>query len=130
MLININSIYGHVTNVFWPPFFNRFFLKILFQKCKCIHVLQPNFIEKKNPLGKWFFKIWSHDCFCKKEKLFFGPHFTMLCVLILFSFLFWFMVVLGVYKYGASFVPKFLWESTQKRLSPSGPLLCTNGSKE
>ena len=44
------------------------------------------------------------------------------------------MVVLGVglYTYGASFVSKFLWESTQKLMGPSGPPppLCTNGSEK
>ena len=38
------------------------------------------------------------------------------------------MVVLGVYRYGASFVLKFLRKSTFLRLGPSGPPLCTNGS--
>ena len=38
------------------------------------------------------------------------------------------MVALGVYRYGASFVLKFLRESTFLRMGPSGPPLCTNGS--
>ena len=38
------------------------------------------------------------------------------------------MVVLGVHTFGANFVPKFLRESTQKWLGPSGSPLCTKGS--
>ena len=41
-LISINGHYCTMSqNLFWPPFLNRIiFFKILFQKCKCIHVLQ------------------------------------------------------------------------------------------
>ena len=39
------------------------------------------------------------------------------------------MVVLGVYTYGASFVPKFLRESTQKWMGPSGPPCAQTGVK-
>ena len=39
------------------------------------------------------------------------------------------MVVLGVYRHGTSFVLKFLRESTFLRMGPSGPPLCTNGSR-
>ena len=49
-------------NLFWLPFLNRIiFFQILFQKCKCIHVLQlwAKFYWKI-PLGKCFFKFWSH----------------------------------------------------------------------
>ena len=39
------------------------------------------------------------------------------------------MVVLGVYKYGGSFVPKFLRESTLKWVGPSGPPCAQTGVK-
>ena len=39
------------------------------------------------------------------------------------------MVALGVYRYGTSFMPKFLWESSFWG-DPVGPPLCTNRSQK
>ena len=120
--------------LFWSPFWNKitcvcvcfffffvffcfvfvlflFFPQILFQKCKCIHVLLlwVKFYWKI-PFGKcfffffFFFKFWLRDYFCENflAAIWKQEHFWM--------FLYWFMVVLGVYRYGASFAPKFLRE--------------------
>ena len=52
---------------------NNFF-QILFQKCKCIYVLQlwAEFYWKI-PLGKWFFKFWSYEFFRETEIRFWLP---------------------------------------------------------
>ena len=79
---------------------------------------EPNFIEKFHRESV-LFKFWSLDYF-RETKI------RLLDAILkgnIFSLIFFVMiyVVLGVYRYGSSFVPKFLWESSLKWLGPSGP---------
>ena len=84
--------------LFWPLFLNRiiffffffffFFFEILFQKCKCIHVLLlwAKFYLNIH-LGKWFFNFWSRDCF--RDTSFLKRNiFWFFCLFVLY--LFWF----------------------------------------
>ena len=52
------------------------FFQISCQKCNCIYVLQlcAKFYPKI-PLGKWFFKFWSHYFYRETKNLSFGCHF-------------------------------------------------------
>ena len=130
-LISINGQYCAMSqNLFWPPFLNRifFFFKFFFQKCKCIHVqLGAKFYYWIIPLGKWFLKFWSCD-FLHEMKIHFLA--TILKQNIFFIILFTDIWVFWVYTHnGGSFVPKFLRESTQKWMGPSGPPFCTNRVK-
>ena len=105
------------------------FFQILFQKCKCSckYSCSPTLsqISLKNFIGKVVFQILVTWLFSRNETLFCFVLFLFCFVLFLFLFLFlffaailksnifefpfcWFMVVLSVYRYGASFVPKFL----------------------
>ena len=63
----------------------------------------------KNSIGKVVFQILVTWLFSRNENSFLGGHFEMQ-----HFEMFFFLVVLGVYRYGASFVPKFLREITQK----------------
>ena len=88
---------------------NSFFFQILFQKYKCIHVLLLNQIALKNFIGKVAFQILVTWLFSQNENSFFGGHFETQQFFNGFFADLWFL--LGVYKYGVSFVPKFLQES-------------------
>ena len=121
-LISINWHYCAISqNLFWSPFLNRI---ILFKfSFKNVHVFmfynfEPNFIGKF--LWESGFSNFGHVTFIPKRKFVFWPPFWNKSFFDR-SFC-WYVVVLGVYTYGASFVPKFLWESTQKWMGPSGPL--------
>ena len=62
----------------------------------------------------FFFLIWSRDCFCEMEISILAAILKNGTCFVLFLFFFgWFKIFLGVYRYVASFVPKFLWESKQ-----------------
>ena len=63
----------------------------------------------KSSFGKVIYQLWSGDHSCEMEiSIYIGHHFETVNTF----FFFWFMVYLGVYRYGASFVTKFLWENS------------------
>ena len=87
---------------------------------------EPTFIEKF--LWESGFSNFGHvTIFAKQKFVFWSPFWNETYFDRSFC---WYMVVLGVYTYGSSFVPKFLRESTWKWMGPSGPQLCTNGSEK
>ena len=91
--------------------------------CLCSSTLSQ--ISLKNSFGKafFFFKFWSRYRFREMEISILAAIFKTVNVFQFFFLFFfcWFMVVSGVYRYGASFVLKFFRESTFLRLGPSGP---------
>ena len=66
-------------------------------------------ISLKIRLGKWFFKFWSRDYFRETKIRVLAAILKRNILRMLFLLIY---VFLGVYRYGASFVPKFLPEST------------------
>ena len=68
-----------------------------------------NQISLKNFIGKVAFQILVTWLFSRNENSFFGGHFETQHFLMVFLLIYDFF--LGVYKYGVSFVPKFLQES-------------------
>ena len=104
MLISIhwwNSTTGQ--NLLLSPFSD--FFQILFQKWKYIHVLLRTklFIEKF-VLGREVFWNFAYVNIFAKRKNCFGRHFETKYLMNCFC---WYMFALGVYIYGASFVPIF-----------------------
>ena len=74
---------------------------------------EPNFIEKF--LWESVFSNFGHVTFFAKRKIF-DRHFeTKHFMIVLFADNY--MVILGIYTYGASFVPKFLRKCTVSTLS-------------
>ena len=72
---------------------------------------EPNFIE--NSFWKVVLQVWSRDFFL--EELFLAAILKRNNVwIVLFADI---MVIVGVYTYGESFVPKFLRKSTQKKIN-------------
>ena len=73
-----------------------------------------NQISLKNFIGKVAFQILVTWLFSQNENSFFGGHFETQHFLMFFFFFFFLLIYdffLGVYRYGVSFVPKFLQES-------------------
>ena len=103
-------------NMFWTPFLNRItFFKFCF---KNVNVLMFSYFEtnliEKNCFGKvFFFKFRSRDYFRETRMRFWPSSWNRTFFECSYC---WFMVVLGVYRYGTSFVPKFLRECTFKYL--------------
>ena len=79
---------------------------------------EPNVIEKY--LWESGFSNFGYVTFSQNKNLCFGCHFETKHFWCFFFFC-WYIVVLGLNTYGASFVRKFLWESSQKWLGPSRP---------
>ena len=121
-LISINGHYcAIIQKLFWPPFLKRFFFsKFNFKNAIVFMFLnfEPNFKEKF--LWESGFSNFGHlTFFSRKENSIFGQHFeTKHFLIVLFAdvWLFW------VYTHMVQiFVLKFLRESTQKWMGPSGP---------
>ena len=85
--------------LFWPPFLNRFFWFSYFGNVNLFKFpyFEPNFIESG-------FSNFGHVAVFAKWKLVYWPPFRN-CIFCLF--IYWFRC-----RYGASSVPKFLWESS------------------
>ena len=113
-VISINKHYCATwLNLFWPPFLKKRKQKTFFnfysKNVNVLMFLTLNQILIKIPFRKWFLKVWSRDYIRETEIHFLasiwnGTFFECSHC--------WFMVVLGVYRYGESFVPKFIREST------------------
>ena len=124
-LISIKRHYCTISqNLFRPPFLNRINFSNYFKNVNvCMHVLQlwAKF-HWKIPLGKWFFKFWSHYFFFSlNENSFFGRHFR---TKHFFDCSFcWYMVPLGI---------EILTGKNSKMNGSkwTPPLLCTNGSEK
>ena len=114
-------IVQNITKLVLAPIFKQYiFLKSYVKNVNVFMFFNfvPNFyFYWKIPLGKWFFKFWSHDFFAKQKFVYWPPFWNE--TFLDHSFC-WYMVILGVYTHGASFVPKLPWESTQKWMGPSG----------
>ena len=127
------GIIANTTRLFLAGIFKQsiFFFKSYFKNANVFTFcnFKPNCIEKKNyfSFGKVVFQILVTWLFRETQIPFWLPFWNEWFVDWVFC---WYMVVLGVYTCGASFVPKFLRKNTQKWMSPSRPVLCTNRSEK
>ena len=118
-------------NLFWPPFLNGiFFFQILFQKCKCIHVLLLWAKFHWEILsGKWFFKFWSRDYFRETKIRFLAAILKRNIFLPFFLLVYSCIRCIQIWCKFRTVIP------TEKYLKMVGskwtpPPLCTNGSEK
>ena len=97
-------------------------VQILFQKCKCIHILLLWAKFHWKLLWEKGFSNFGHVTIFMKRKFIFWPPFWKKTFLEC-SFC-WFMFVSGVYRYGASFVLKFRQEILKNGWVQVDPLFC------
>ena len=91
---------------------------------------EPNFNKKF--LWENVFLNFGQVTFSRNENSFFGRHFeTNHFLTVVFADIWLFWVYTYNIKFGADFVPKFLWKSTENEWLQVDPLpLCTNGSEK
>ena len=110
-LISINWHYCAMSqNLFWSPFLNRifFFFKFYFKNINVFMSPTLSEILLQKSFEKVVFQILITWLVAKRKFVFWPPFWNGTFFECSFC---WFMVVLGAYRYSASFVPKFVRES-------------------